>query len=288
MARPFISLKHYDRRIDKVLEYIDANLARPLQLSTLAVQASFSPNHFHQIFRERQGETPQSYVRRCRLERGAALLHYGHRTAIKEIAPQCGFTSVEAFDRAFHTYFGMTPTEWRRGGYADWNRALAPLRTIAFDLSEVLVQVKWLPPTRVIYKRKLGTYKDGEAAPWGELAQVAEPLDIGGQGCFGIGLDDPSVTPSMLCRFDACIELPTSVNVPVHTPVKAMHGGYHAVLPYLDSMADKEDYWMWLFQVWLPQSGYKVSHNACFEHYPAGMPTAGASVRSELCLPVVR
>src|SRR5438105_1019423 len=108
MTRPFYSLEHYGKRLDRVLEYIDAHLSMPLRLSVLATQASFSPNYFHKVFREWQGETPQSYVRRCRLERAAALLHYGPGTTIKDIAPQCGFISVEAFDRAFHAYFGMT------------------------------------------------------------------------------------------------------------------------------------------------------------------------------------
>lgn len=288
MGRPFFSLEYYGRRVDKALEYIDANLAQPLQLSILAAQASFSPNHFHSIFRERQGETPQSYVRRCRLERSAALLHYGYRTAIKEIAPQCGFTSVEAFDRAFHAYFGMTPTEWRSGGFADWHTSLAPLRTIGLDLANVQVQVKSLPSLRTIYQRKTGPYKDGETELWSQLAHFVEPFGLSEQTCFGVGLDDPAVTPSTLCRFDACIALPASVTLPSHTPVKLIPGGYHAVLPYNGPAGETGDYWMWLFQVWLPQSRYKVSQNACFEHYPEGIPQRGMPVHSELCLPIVR
>jgi AraC family transcriptional regulator len=287
MARPFYSVEHYASRLGRVLEYIDFNLAIPLRLPMLAEQASFSPYHFHRIFCEWQGETPQAYIRRCRLERSAALLHYGKGTPVMEIAPQCGFTSVEAFDRAFRTYFGMTPTQWRSGGFAEWRMRATPSLSLPPDLSNDLVQIKRFPALQTVYYRKLGSYQDDEAALWTRLAALVEPFGLSGQTCFGVGLDDPAVTPAARCRFDVCIELPASITIPVHTPVKLIQGGPHAVLPYDGRAGATEGHWLWLLQIWLPQSGYKVSQHSCFERYPGGIPTTGL-VHSELCLPLVR
>lgn len=287
MARPFYSVEHYASRLGRVLEYIDRHLAIPLRLPMLAEQASFSPFHFHRIFCEWQGETPQSYIRRCRLERSAALLHYGPGTSVMDIAPQCGFTSVEAFDRAFRTYFGMTPTQWRSGGFAQWRTRASPAATIPLDLSNDQVQIKRFSALQTIYYRKVGSYEDDEAALWTRLANLVEPFGLSSKVCFGVGLDDPAVTPVARCRFDVCIELPSSVSVPVHTPVKLMQGGAHAVLPYNGPAGGSEGHWLWLLQTWLPQSGYKVSQQACFERYPEGIPKPGL-VHSELCLPLVR
>lgn len=288
MTRPFYSLEHYAKRLDRVLEYIDANLAHPLRLSVLADQASFSPSHFHNIFCEWLGETPQCYIRRRRLERSAALLHYGPDTAVMDIAPVCGFTSVQAFDRAFHVYFGMTPTKWRSGGFSGWHENSLPSTPVPEHLSNDQIQLKHLPSIQILYKRKVGSYKEGEAELWDRLSGLIESSGLNGQPCFGIGLDDPRVTPMTRCRFDACVELPKSISVSANTPVKPLPGGLHAVLPYNGLAGESEGHWIWLLQTWLPQSGYQVSQHPCFERYPKGIPAFGGPVHSELHLPLVR
>jgi len=288
MTRPFYSLDHYGKRLAAVIEYIDANLAAPLPLSVLAAKASFSPNHFHQIFTESQGETPKSYVSRCRLDRAAAMLRYGHGTTVREIAAQCGFKSLEAFDRAFHAYFDMTPTKWRTGGYANWNKSSAPSPAIPPELSKEQVEIKILPSFRAVYRRKVGPYREGEAEVWAALANMVAPLHLENEECFGVGLDDPAVTPSIRCRFDACIKLPELVSLPLHVPVRLIPGGYHAVLSYNGQAGKTEGHWLWLLQTWLPQSGFRAIQNAGFEHYREGMPVPGTNVRSELCLPLAR
>lgn len=278
----------YGKRLAVAVEYIDKNLAEPLPLAVLSAKAAFSPNHFHKIFTQWMGETPQAYLRRCRLERAAALLHYGPGLTVKEIAPKCGFKSPEAFDRAFHAYFGMTPTEWRSGGYADWNKSSAHLSSASLGLSHDQVQIKVFQPCKAIYKRKIGSYTEGEDALWSELAELVASFNLRNEGCYGIGLDDPSVTPVNRCRFDACVQLSPLQSVPNTIPVRAIPGGYYAVLQYHGPAGKTADHWAWLFQSWLPQSGFKISQNACFEHHPLGIPNAGMDVRSELCLPLVR
>jgi AraC family transcriptional regulator len=288
MTRPAHSSDYYGKRLAAVIEYIDKHLAEPLPLSALAAKASFSPNHFHKIFSEWMGETPQSYLRRCRLERAAALLRYGLGLTVKEIAPQCSFKSPESFDRAFHSYFGMTPTEWRAGGHAGWNKSSANRAIAPPVLSDKQVEVKTLQPFRVVYKRKIGPYSEGEDALWSELAELVMPLQLHSEEYYSIGLDDPSVTPSNRCRFDACIKLPPLVSVPKNMPVRTIPGGYYAILRYDGPGGATANYWSWLFQTWLPRSGFKISQNACVEHYPFGIPKVGAHVRSELWLPLVR
>ena len=47
----------YQKRIDKVLSYIEANLENKLSLTELAKVSSFSVYHFHRIFTGILGET---------------------------------------------------------------------------------------------------------------------------------------------------------------------------------------------------------------------------------------
>jgi len=289
MTRPFHPANFYGKRLVAVIEYIDENLAEPLLLSELSDKAAFSPSHFHKIFSEWMGETPQAYLRRCRLERAAALLRYDPDMQAKEIAPQCGYKSPEAFNRAFHAYFGMTPIEWRFGGYTRWNKSseCVPSDSIA-ELAGSQVKVKTMQAFQVVYKRKVGPYSEGEAALWDEFSEWIEPLAIRMQDCYGLGLDDPTVTPASRCRFDACIKLPPLVSVPNYMPVRLIPGGYYAILKYDGIAGNTGRHWAWLFNVWLPKSGFKISTNASFEHYPSGTPRVGAPISSELYLPLAK
>lgn len=288
MASRFQAVTFYGKRLAAAMEYIDEHLAEPLPLAVLSAKASFSPSHFHKIFTQWMGEPPQAYLRRCRFERAAALLHYGSGLTIKEIAPQCGFKSPEAFDRAFHAYFEMTPTEWRANGDAHRNKSARNSSPASLGLSEDQVQIKVFQPCQVIYKRKVGPYMDGETKLWSELADLVASLDIRGEDCFGIRLDDPAVTPTHRCRFDGCIKLPPLKTISRPVPISAIPGGYHAVLPYSGPAGDSADHWAWLLESWLPKSGFKISEKPCFEHYTHGMPKAETHVDSELCVPIIR
>jgi AraC family transcriptional regulator len=284
-----VLMKHYASRLERALNYIERNLNRPLELVVLAEQAAFSPYHFHRIFCQWHGETPQAYIRRQRLERSAALLHYGQRNNhnIAEIALSCGFTSVQAFDRAFRNYFGMTPSDWRVGGYNQWSNGTMSPRSVPLNLSPSQVQVKYLQPVHTMYSRKLGPYKEDQEQFWKRFAKQADAIGLKSQVCFGVGLDDPAVTPATRCRYDLCMELPSAISIPWDTPVKRIAGGPHAVLPFNGLVGEADDYWLWLLQIWLPQSGYTVGQSACFERYPNGLPGIGM-VHSELCLPLAR
>lgn len=205
---------------------------------------------------------------------------------IREIAEQCGYKSPQAFDRAFQTYFGMPPTEWRAGGYSKWNAESSESSAESITIENDQIQVKNIQRFRVAYQRKVGPYNEGEAGLWSRLAQLADSLNLGNQECYGIGLDDPSVTPSARCRFDACIKLPPSLTLPHHVPVKTIAGGNYAVLAYSGPAGGTKRHWDWLCRSWLPASGYKISHNFCFERYPHGLPRTGAQVQSELYFPL--
>src|SRR5512136_1569096 len=89
----------YVSRLNKVIDYIHANLEQPLSLNVLASVAGFSPFHFHRIFKSLVGETLGDYIQRARLEKSANMLLNGPRDNILEIALSCGFSSAAIFSR---------------------------------------------------------------------------------------------------------------------------------------------------------------------------------------------
>ena len=60
--------------IDRVLDFIDANLCEPLTLSDIAAAAGLSPYHMSRLFTVVMAESVMGYVRARRLEMAAARL----------------------------------------------------------------------------------------------------------------------------------------------------------------------------------------------------------------------
>ncbi len=114
--------QEYISRINRVMDYIQANLSKPLTLSELARVAFFSPYHFHRIFSSFTGETLNSFIQRLRIEKAVSLLITHPTKSITEIAFDAGFASSASFARLFKECFGMSATEMRSGGYKNFSK----------------------------------------------------------------------------------------------------------------------------------------------------------------------
>lgn len=105
------------RGVRRALAFAAANFAEDVSLAALARQARMSPFHLHRVFSATARESPKQFTQRLRLARAAALLLTGDATVL-EIALDCGLQNHEAFCRAFRRQFGMTPTAYRKRGFA--------------------------------------------------------------------------------------------------------------------------------------------------------------------------
>ncbi|MCC3373927.1 helix-turn-helix domain-containing protein [Cohnella sp. REN36] len=84
----------------------------PWTLDRMAAAAGYSAYHFHRLFREVIGQTPNRYLLACRIVRAKSLLA-STRQPVKAIAEACGFAQVSYFIRSFRRAEGMTPAEYR-------------------------------------------------------------------------------------------------------------------------------------------------------------------------------
>ncbi|MGB5745937.1 MAG: AraC family transcriptional regulator [Desulfobacterales bacterium] len=105
-------MTHCDR-INRALEFIEANLDNEIHLDSLAKESAFSKYHFHRIFRALIGDPPFKYIEKRRISKAAHdLLHSEKR--IVDIAFDYGFNSHESFIRAFRKSFHQTPSHFRK------------------------------------------------------------------------------------------------------------------------------------------------------------------------------
>jgi transcriptional regulator GlxA family with amidase domain len=99
-------------RFGPLLEWVAANLSRPLTTEALAEQAGMAPRSFHRRFMDRTGLTPAHAVERLRLDHARGLLETA-RLPLAVVARQAGFGSEERLRRAFLRRFGVLPRDYR-------------------------------------------------------------------------------------------------------------------------------------------------------------------------------
>lgn len=101
-----------DERIARAVAAIHSNTSNTLTNRELANLAGMSVSNFADRFKQVLGQGPRAYLRAWRLDQAAeALLHSS--TPIEAIAHRVGYTSKEAFSRAFQTKFNQSPSSWR-------------------------------------------------------------------------------------------------------------------------------------------------------------------------------
>jgi AraC family transcriptional regulator len=101
-----------DRRIVRVLEYIEAHLGGRLSLDVLAQEAAVSKFHFASVFSKSVGATPHRHVQQLRMQAAAGMLCDTDKSVL-EIALTCGFLSASHFAATFRSYFSQSPSEYR-------------------------------------------------------------------------------------------------------------------------------------------------------------------------------
>ncbi len=97
------------RFVDSLSDHLDDHEARG---EDLAARAFMSRSHFDRVVAATAGETPARFRRRVLLERSAYRL-VTSRTGVLDIAVEAGYSSNEAFTRAFQRAYGVGPSSWR-------------------------------------------------------------------------------------------------------------------------------------------------------------------------------
>jgi AraC family transcriptional regulator len=102
-----------DRRtVERVTEFVDADLAARITLDRMADVAALSPFHFARAFKQTTGLAPHRFVTARRLEAAKAALLTSNASVMR-VAHQVGFSNVSHFRRVFRREFGVTPGELR-------------------------------------------------------------------------------------------------------------------------------------------------------------------------------
>ena len=293
----------YTARVNRVIDYIEANISEDLSLTELADVAHFSPFHFHRIFRGMVGETLNDFIQRIRVEKAAAKLVLNPGKSITEIAFECGFSSSSAFARSFRETYGMSASDWRSGGHIQYgknSKVDSKDRQVVgnigkdFDVSlyytqgivnqlwrvkmkskeiQTNVEIKDMPELNVAYIRHIGPYK-GDQELFGrlfnKLMSWAGPrglLRFPETKLMTIYHDNPDITDESRLRTDACITVPEDTQVEGEIGKVKIPAGKYAVAHFEITPDQYQDAWNAVYGGWLPESGYQPEDGPCYEVY---------------------
>ncbi|MFN2530598.1 MAG: helix-turn-helix domain-containing protein [Pyrinomonadaceae bacterium] len=106
-----------DRRIELIIETMEADVTPVWDTRYFAELVNLSPSRLRHLFKEETGQSVRQYLKRLKLKQAEVLLHDTF-LSVKEIASAIGFGSVSHFVREFKREFTLAPNHYRRA----WRR----------------------------------------------------------------------------------------------------------------------------------------------------------------------
>lgn len=292
----------YIDRVNRAIDHVVANLAEPLKLEDLAREACFSPFHFHRVFGAIVGETPAQFVKRLRLERALTIMAHNPKRSLTDVALDCGFSSSGEFSRSFKKKYGSPPSafdldEWRTERRDELDRLME--QSGAAERIERLPEgenpdgfeatIRDLPARTMAYIRVLDPFRgDVVVAAAERLVAWAEAAGVAENPWYGYMWDDPDVVALSDCRYDVAVEAPG-------VEPRGEVGRFEFPAMRVAELTIRGDIQLemraldWIYQTWLPASGYVPDDQPAFEAW-LGRPFAHGLEHFELMihLPVRR
>ena len=232
--------RSYRERVDAACRLLEERIDVDVPLDEVAKVACLSTFHFHRLFRGLTGETVRGYVRRIRLEQAAHRLTQGKEDILR-IALDVGYSSHEAFTRAFQKRFGVAPSVFR-----EEKRTM--MQSAATDMSPIDVRIETREPVAVAAVRHVGPY-DQVGDAWKTLMKWGWTKMIFGRPpeMFGLCHDDPDVTDADKLRYDACMVVSPGTRVKGDIQLRDVPGGTYAVTTHAGTYASMGETYAKLF-----------------------------------------
>ncbi len=287
------SRAEYIRRINNSLDYIHSLIDQKLSLDEIAAVSHFSTFHFHRIFHGIVGETVNDYVSRKKLEKAARTLICNPELSITEVADKGGYSSGANFSKSFKLYFGVSPSQLRDPHaehnskigkiFSKYGKAFDPkdmysqfvTESNVFDTNKLekmlmKVKVKDFDERVIAYLTAPKGYElDAIFETWDKIIDWAENSGIEdhAQKRFAICHDNPMITPTEQCRYDASIEVGNDVQVRTPYSKTIIPSGKYAVGYYKGDGDKVSNFYMELYSAWLPNSGFEPDDYPPVAHY---------------------
>ena len=104
--------KTYSPAVERIVDYIFANLTGDLNLQQIAEQFNYSTVYVNRILKRETGCSTIQFIKQKRIALAKAML-YLDDISVDEVSAAVGFNSFNYFCRVFRQIEGISPTEYR-------------------------------------------------------------------------------------------------------------------------------------------------------------------------------
>ncbi|WP_165043122.1 GyrI-like domain-containing protein [Dysgonomonas sp. ZJ709] len=257
--------QEYYKSVNRVVDYINDQLASSINLSDLAGVAHLSDFHFHRIFKAIMNESPGDYIQRLRLEKTSFILQTT-KQPLSEIAEQIGYQSPHALSKAFKKRFGISPSVFRK-------RPAELSVAIREPLENLLLhpEIREIKSQEVVYTRIIDpfNFSDAYTKAWDKLINYLNISGIPNEDYQYLCLsrDISTITNPEHIRMYACISTAKKIKTSGHFGVQTIEGGLYAVFKYKGAYDKLEIVYCNIYRYWIPQSAFQLRDNMSFEKY---------------------
>jgi AraC family transcriptional regulator len=274
--------------IEKALWFLDSHFARAVSLGEVASVCGVSRYQMSRVFSAAMGLSVTRYLRGRRLTEAARALANG-APDILAVALDAGYSSHEAFTRAFRDQFGLTPAQLRAQRHLDKVALVEPAGQQRFICAAAQSpRFELIGPLSItgLGEPLARNNFAGVPALWQRLQPhignipgqvgnatygVCTSVLSGGTGCHylaGVEVSELSATPREL----------TSVRLPAQRYAVFTHRGH---ITTLAGTADA------IWHDWLPKSGQRLGAIPnFFERYGEDFDPWTGSGDLDICLPI--
>lgn len=267
-------------RLLRAIERIETRLEDPLTLADAAEAAGLSSYHFCRYFRAMTGDSIMGYIRARRLSLTVPRLVEGTDRLI-DIALDSGFESQEAYTRAFKKRFGVTPGAVRRGEARIDPVLLKPTHSKIWlqarqEMIDVTPSFKTLESFQVTGLSQTVSKTESEAIPgmWDSLyRRISEIKGLADQNGYGVCVHPKGAAPDTF-DYIAGKKVDGTGPTPEGMVTVTLPEQLYAVFSFQPQTRDLglefRKVYTFIFEKWLPDSGYRMADASDFEFYENG------------------
>lgn len=254
-----------------IMYYIYTHIETNIDIEELSVDLCVSKFHMHRIFKEIFGKNIYQSIKSIRLQKASNLLLTNKYSTISNIVNSCGYSSQSSFIKIFKERFGMSPKQWKNGGYKDYSNEIimqskfAMQSTAKFD--EMVPTIVKMAAIESYYIRNRGYNKNIEAT-WQKLQTWVLTNDIKSYKRVALFHDNPAITPLDDCQYIACIVVDNDEEVKSdRLPKFNIAEGVYAKFDLKGKAWDVLPFIQWVYHEWLPKSEYETTTKPSYAIY---------------------
>ena len=251
--------------------YIYTHIETNIDIEELSIDLEISKFHMHRVFKEIFGRNIYESIKSIRLQKASNLLLTNRYSTISSIVNSCGYSSQSSFIKIFKDRFGMSPKEWKNGGYKEYSNEIIKQSKFAmkskanFDnITPTIVKMKAIES---YYIRNRGYNKNIEET-WQKLQTWVLTNNIKQYKRAALFHDNPTITPLDECQYIACIIVDDDKNIKSdRIPKFKIAEGVYAKFDLKGKTGDVLPFIHWVYHEWLPQSEYETTTKPSYAIY---------------------